>query len=410
MPATSDLIIFDDSAGQWGPLNDLRPLFDCRTGARTTRKRLEQALGARAAALWVADGDVASLVAANSDTPVKRWSEAAAPLCVNARWLALDHVEQVGDLAESEALVQADGAVVAVRLEAEGTRRFLEHWRLPDGVPRRQIDGDWLITRPWHVLDHLARALHHDLATFDLPTLREGQRRAVCFGDHLVRVHPDTTIQPGAVFNSEQGAIVIEQGALIGALAVLEGPCYVGPGSHIAAHAHLRPNTSIGPMCKVGGEISHSILHGYSNKGHHGYLGHAQVGQWVNLGAATNVSNLKNTYGPVRVQLEPDGEREDTGRQFHGPIIGDFARTAIGSRLSTGCVIGTGAMLASSRFAPACVPRFAFLTDAGQVMHDLDALFTTLRRMMQRRHGELSPELEQRLRNLAAANTRANRK
>lgn len=397
------LIIFEDGAGQWGPTSDLRALFDLRTGAHTTRWRTEQALQTKAAALWVDSEKLALLVATQSDVPVNRMPEAATFLCINARWLALRETEMVRALATGQALAQADGAIVAAHLEASEARNLLDGKHPADSVQTRRLAEDILIARPWHVLDHLAAALQHDLAIFDYPSLRDGHQRATCFGDYPVRVHPDTTLQPGAVFNSEQGPIVIEPGALIGALAVLEGPCYIGPGTHVAAHAHLRPNCSVGPMCKVGGEVSCTIIDGCSNKGHHGYLGHAQIGQWVNLGAATNSSNLKNTYGDVRVQLETDGEREDTGRQFHGPIIGDFARTSIGSRLATGCVIGTGAMLASSRFAPPCVPRFAFLTDSGMAMHELDAFFTTARRMMERRDCEISAELEKRLRDLATA-------
>jgi UDP-N-acetylglucosamine diphosphorylase/glucosamine-1-phosphate N-acetyltransferase len=395
------LIIFDDGAGQWGPVADLRPPFDMRTGACTTRQRIEQVLRLKAAALCVADNGLVPLLAEQSDVPINASPRARALLCVNARWLGLREIDSVCALDLGQALVQTDGAVVAAHLDADAAGELLRHGRLPDEVELQRVADDVLITRPWHVLDHLATALHHDLATFDYPLLRDGQQRATCFGDYPVHVHPDATLQPGAVFNSEQGPIVVEPGALVGALAVIEGPCYVGADSHVTAHTHLRPNTSIGPMCKVGGEISCSIIHSYSNKGHHGYLGHAQVGQWVNLGAATNSSNLKNTYGAVRVQLEADEEREDTGRQFHGPIVGDFVRTSIGSRLSTGCVIGTGTMLASSGFAPPCVPRFSFLTDDGIAMHEMEAFFTTAWRMMDRRDCELSPSLEERLRDLA---------
>src|SRR5690606_29763654 len=106
------------------------------------------------------------------------------------------------------------------------------------------------------------------------------------------------------------------------------------------------------PTCRIGGEVSHSIFQSFSNKTHGGYLGHALVGEWVNLGAATNASNLKNTYGSVRMQLAARGPREDTGLLQLGPILGDYVRTAIGTRIPTGAVIGTGCMISLSGFAP----------------------------------------------------------
>ncbi len=159
----------------------------------------------------------------------------------------------------------------------------------------------------------------------------------------------------------------------------------------LAAHTAL-PGTSVGPHCKVGGELKRTILQGYSNKAHGGYLGDAIVGQWCNLGANTNVSNMKNTYGHVRVQLEADEAPEDTGQTKQGPIIGDFVRTAIGTRLLTGSVVGTGCMLAVSDFAKNA-PRFSFCTDHGSKVHELQALLNTADRMM-KSHGLTLSEAE----------------
>src|SRR5699024_3671599 len=127
------------------------------------------------------------------------------------------------------------------------------------------------------------------------------------------------------------------------------------PRCVIQPHALIRRYAAIGPFCKVAGEVSFSILQGYVNKGHSGFLGHAVIGAWCNFGAGTTASNLKNTYGHVRLQLAGDAAPIDTARMFHGPVMGDFVRTAIVTRLSTGTVLGTGCMIATSGFAP----RFA---------------------------------------------------
>jgi UDP-N-acetylglucosamine diphosphorylase/glucosamine-1-phosphate N-acetyltransferase len=119
--------------------------------------------------------------------------------------------------------------------------------------------------------------------------------------------------------------------------------------------------SSIGPRCVVHGEVSNCVFLGYANKGHDGFLGHSVVGRWVNLGAGTINSNLKNTYGNIRLLL--GSERVETGMQFMGSLIGDHVKTAIGTMMPTGCVVGTGANLFGSKRPEAAVPPFAWGTE-----------------------------------------------
>ncbi len=200
----------------------------------------------------------------------------------------------------------------------------------------------------------------------------------------------DGHCEPGARLLAMQGPIVLEAGTHVGANAVIYGPTWVGPQTRVNAQATIGPHVVLGPHCKVGGEVKSACLHGYSNKAHSGFLGNAIVGEWVNLGADTTVSNLKNTYGSVRVQLDPDGVPEDTGRTFHGPIIGDHVLTAVGTRLLTGTCIGTGAMVTLSGFAPKYVAGMCFHTDGSAQPYDLPAFITSARRRMARRGVEPS--------------------
>lgn len=399
------LLVYDDGRGQWGPLTDLRAAFDLRSGAQTTLERIQRALGSPGADLWVRQPDLAPLVTEQYGRAVNQLNGKPL-LCVNGRWPGIRCSEQIRALKVGMALVQSDGQVIGAHLESATARNFLERGELPDGMTAQRVDENLLMDRPWHLLDQLETTLPADLAASGLPCLEDGGRGAVCFGRHPVQVAPDAQLQPQVVFNSEHGAIVVESGALIGALAVLEGPCYIGRDSQVVCHAHIRPHTVIGPVCKAAGEISFSIMQGFSNKAHHGYLGHSLVGQWVNLGAATSVSNVKNTYGRVRVQLEADEEAQDTGRQFCGLIIGDHVRTAIGTRLMTGGCVGTGAMIATPQFPPKCVRRFCFFTADGAAPCQIDRLISTCRRMMSRRGAELSVQCEQRLREMAAKERR----
>ncbi|MHC4093362.1 MAG: hypothetical protein ACYSVY_24340, partial [Planctomycetota bacterium] len=173
------------------------------------------------------------------------------------------------------------------------------------------------------------------------------------------------------------------EGARICPHAYVAGPAYIGPGSTVNPQAYIHGGTSIGPICRVGGEIDGCIITGYSNKQHDGFLGHSYVGSWVNLGAGTVNSDLKNTYGPVRVSL--NGRQVDTGLTFFGSIIADHVKTGIQQTLPTGAVIGFGSMAACSRILPKFVPSFSWLTDAGLTEAAANRMLATARKVMLRR-------------------------
>ena len=148
----------------------------------------------------------------------------------------------------------------------------------------------------------------------------------------------------------------------------------------------------IGPRCKVGGEVGSLIMQGNSNKTHDGHLGDAIVGSWVNLGAGTLNSNLLNTYAEVSMQLGAGEPAQSTGRVFMGCVIGDHVKTAIGTRIMTGCVLGTGSMIASSTPPSLYTERFTWRTDAGEAIYRLDKFLSVADIVMARRQMEMSPQ------------------
>ena len=397
------LLIFDDGCGRWGGMTDLRPVFDLRTGAYTTRERIERSVGIAAAALVVPAAQAGLAQQQASPVTVYGPPKRGQWLLVNGRWGGIAAEKQVRELPLGSALVQPDGQLIAAHIEHDQPASLFNDGdcQLPQETMLQEIAEPVLLERPWHIFDQLNDLLGADLGAADFPDCDCSRYDAVRFGDCHVRVAPDVWLQPKVVFNATQGPIVVDHRALIGAMSVLEGPCYIGPYSQVSCHAHIRPYTVIGPVCKAAGEISHSIIHGYTNKGHHGYLGHSLVGEWVNLGAATNVSNLKNTYSPVRMKLAADTQSEDTGRQYQGPLIGDFTRTAIGTRLLTGTCVGTGTMLARSGYPPGFIDRFSFITDTETQRYDIDKFIVTAKKMMARRERQMSQSLENRLRSLA---------
>jgi UDP-N-acetylglucosamine diphosphorylase/glucosamine-1-phosphate N-acetyltransferase len=258
-----------------------------------------------------------------------------------------------------------------------------------------------LLLHPWDLHAHLEVTLRDDLLASGLPAYTSGVATIVTAGSHPIKAAGSAKLHPMVVINAEKGPVVIDEHAVIGSFAVVAGPCYIGPGTIIAPHTHLRANTSIAGSCVIGGEVSAAVIDQCTNKSHTGYLGNAIVGQWVNLGADTNASNLKNTYGHVRMTLERDGQPHDSGLTKLGPVIGDFVRTAIGSSIMTGSCIGTGSMLALSSFAPKFVDRFRFVTDQGDQPYDIEKFLQTARQMTRRRRMELPAAMEARLRELA---------
>ncbi len=214
----------------------------------------------------------------------------------------------------------------------------------------------------------------------------------VVLGDPSRVITHRAVVEPQVVFDVRKGPIVLEEDTVVRAGTRLEGPLWVGRDTWLVGGV-IR-HSVIGPHCRVHGEVAASVFLGYANKSHDGFLGHSVVGQWVNLGAGTITSNLKNTYGEVRLDL-PDG-RLATGRTNVGTLFGDHAKMAIGSLLATGTVIGTGANVVGAP-VPRYVAPFRWGDDPAARL-DVDRFVTVAGRVMPRRGVEVTPEIEASLR------------
>jgi len=253
------------------------------------------------------------------------------------------------------------------------------------------------IETPWGILDQLPTLLASDLQhASELGSPKSGS----VVGEHRIDVDESVVVFPGVVFDVTEGAIRVEEGATIRPNAVLCGPCWIGKGSTIIDGAHIKANTSIGPKCKIGGEVGGSIFQGNTNKSHQGHLGDSVVGEWVNFGAGSTNSNLLNTYGDV-ILTDLDGNHHRTNRQFVGCFVGDHVKFAIETRIMTGTIVGTGAMIASTKPVPSPTPRFAWHTDSGSRTYQIDKFLDVARTVMARRGKELKLATESMLRKLA---------
>jgi len=218
----------------------------------------------------------------------------------------------------------------------------------------------------------------------------------VLINDDAITINSNAKISAGTILDASQGAIIIDENATLDIGVLVKGPVYIGKSSIINPGAKIRGPVSIGEFCKVGGEVEDSIIHAFSNKQHDGFLGHSYVGEWVNLGANTNTSDLKNNYSNIRVHLN-NCDPTDTGKMFIGSLIGDFSSTAISTKLNSGTYIGTGSNIFSDGFQKKYIPAFTWGED-NKV--GLNRFIKKCEISMSRRNRDLSEALKNRLINI----------
>ncbi|WP_375562226.1 GlmU family protein [Bernardetia sp. OM2101] len=250
------------------------------------------------------------------------------------------------------------------------------------------------LERTWDIFRANKQEIEKD---FDLITTgRKSQeitdKHTVLYNEERIFVEEGATIR-AAILNAEKGAVYIGKNASIEEGAIIRGSFALGEGSVINTNSNMRGDTTIGKFCKIGGEVSNCVFFGYSNKGHDGFLGNAVIGEWCNLGAATNCSNLKNNYGTVRIWNYAEENYEKTELQFCGLLMGDHSKSGICTMFNTATVVGTGANVFGEGFPPKFIPSFAWGNGNHQtkfVTTHLDALFKTAERMMSRRDVEFT--------------------
>jgi len=212
--------------------------------------------------------------------------------------------------------------------------------------------------------------------------------------DKDIYVAAGATVHPMVVLDAENGPIYIDEGAEICRFTRIEGPCYIGREA-ILLGAKCREGMSIGPVCCVGGEVEESIIHGHSNKYHDGFLGHAYVGEWVNLGALTTNSDLKNDYSDVTVVLNGKSS-VNTGSTKVGSLIGDHTKTAIGVLFNTGSYVGAMSMLlGTGKPLPKFLPSFSWYVEGAVTKgYGKGELYKTAAAAMSRRGSQWTPAEE----------------
>lgn len=399
------LVFEDERVERLGVLATARPACDITLGATTLHDALAAfgtvarllrphlarylaALAGHRVALWGGSADMPA--------PAPTFMHGAIALVVNARVIpSRENLARLRSLVEAgrRAIIRHDGIVHAALLhrtpEGSGADddalvEILAHASQAPrvlaalGMPAADVTLD-LLDDASHVIAAHERTLEGSL-TMKIDSGRFREIRAGLFvadGAHVA----DEVV-------ARHGPVVVAANAEIGPFVCLDGPLWIGPRTKVNPHAWLRAGSAIGADCRVGGEIEATVIEAFSNKAHDGFLGHSHVGSWVNLAAGTITSNLKATYGPVRLhEHRADGSRAttDTGRQFFGALVGDLVKTAINSSLPCGARIGLAATVQGT--VGDVVPAFTNEILGGRSTADQAA--TVLERMMARRGLEL---------------------
>lgn len=399
------LYVFDDAVARtWQPFALTRPIGEMLFGAHTFRARAELLLGVRCAGLITADhlhgfdepdaAPITSLADVATDVPRVFISSRAV-----VDWNALRA------LPAGTALLRAGDHVIGCTLPA-GAANPPGQWidtPAPDGsqvvdVEARVLQNVWdlvsenpaQITRDHEAGTYVPRGVAGTSVAGNSPeedgyALPEGCD-AIGYAEGMLRLGADVTIEPNVVLDFSHGPIHLDDGVTVRAFTRLAGPAYVGRGSTLLGGPYEA--VSIGPVCRVHGEIEESVVLGYANKAHDGFLGHAYLGRWVNLGALTTNSDLKNNYGTIRMWT-PEGER-DTGLIKLGCLLGDHVKTGIGALINTGTVIGAGSNLYGTEMPPKYVPPFSWGSGADLSEYDVEKFLAVTDRVMGRRKLSLS--------------------
>lgn len=418
------IYLYDDARARgYEPFALTRPLAEMMAGALLQRVRWEAALQLPAAG-FISGAHLADFDEPGAQ-PMARGGMPAGTVLVNARFVprltSVTAQASAGPPPERREggvdlwLSARGGHAVAVRLTRELPADYFADGGLSiDEVARSSaettmVDGWWL-EDVWDLVRLLPEQLADDIAFLERSAGGRGMARwvappahATVLGTHQVLVSPGepgagaglagATIEPNVVLDATAGPICIGAASTVHAFTRLVGPCYVGRNSSILGDRVAA--SAVGDVCKVRGEMSNTIVLGHANKGHDGFVGHSYLGRWVNLGAGTITSNLKNTYGSVTLWT-PKGTR-DTGMQFLGTLFGDHAKTGIGTCLTTGTVLGSGANVYGAAMPPKVVPPFSWGSAPPYSVYRLDKFLDVAERMMERRHITLSPTARRQL-------------
>ncbi|MFQ6615590.1 MAG: GlmU family protein [Fidelibacterota bacterium] len=395
----------DDQFGSLQPLVHLRPVYNLTCGIRTLREKLTGSFPDASVILHVRDYLLEVTKREHPDYSVNRVpSDARTVLFLNGRVVAHGDFGERFEYDGKDCVYMSGRTPVAAWLSGENLKKIGDRFKSNvlsfsdfSHLENRTADVP-LVTYPWDLVNRNGEQI---VADFDVLTSGSPQSQGeLSESAHLlnpdhIHISRGAKIGPGVVLDAENGPIYVGNNSRILPNSVIEGPVSMGDDSLIKVGAKIYENTTIGKVCKVGGEVEESIIDSYSNKQHDGFIGHAYLGSWVNIGAGTNNSDLKNNYGPVKVFV--NGKLTDTGSMFVGLFMGDHSKSGINQMFNTGTVVGVCCNVFGPGQPPKFVPSFSWgTTDGVFTTYKMDRAFEVAGKVMARRDVEFT-ELDENL-------------
>lgn len=390
------LVIFEDElAGNFSPIALTRPVFELLCGHTSLRDRLHAALDVQTWGVLVRDylqGDYEERFSECRVNSLEQLPDEPS-LFVNAR--CLPDLQKIQKLSISDVGLIDDHAVAFfVPGETVGTLslKTITNYAQELLLKRTPVDvGGTLLRYPWDLVSANQHQIREDFKSIPANLIEKDLPAHVAFlGDRSqIRIDDSAHLDPYVVIDARHGPVTIENGVIVQAFTRIEGPAFIGRETRLF-RANIREGTTIGPVCRIGGELEESIIHGYANSYHDGFLGHSYVCPWVNMGALTTNSDLKNDYSSVRVPVA--GQMVDSGTTKVGCMIGDHAKTAIGTFFNTGSSIGVMSMiLPAGELQPKHVPSFTRMWHGQmEAISDVEEYLRTARTAMERRGKAMS--------------------
>ncbi len=372
----------DNFCAQLYPFTRTRSAADLRCGILTIRERWEKMLGISGSGTFTNDTLQAVYPIDENKGEV---------LLINSRLMGGEGVlEAVQALPGGIVLRSAEGVFLAARL-AEMPRNRVDFEKFTADFGEIVVSAAVLLNRIWDIFSLNGTWIKKD---FDLLT-RKRLSVLIPAGVQMKKneqifLEEGAKIGLGVLLNAADGPVYIGKNAEIMDGAIVRGPVALGEGAVVKMGAKIYGDTTIGPGCKVGGEVSNTVFFANSNKGHDGFLGNAVIGEWCNIGADTNASNLKNNYDKIKIHDDATDKRLATGLTFCGLLMGDHSKCGINTMFNTGTVVGVSCNIYGGEFPPSYIPSFSWGGAAGFKTYALDKALDTADRMMARRGKSLA--------------------
>ena len=383
-----NFILFDNfRRSNLFPLTYLRPVADIRTGILTIREKWEHFLGQKTSSLTESYLRNKYPIVKADDNVMINGSVCPGP----------ELVKEILALKTGEVLFQGD-AIIAMRLHVFDLDSLDEE--KIDDVNMVESKCDLLkIHHTWDIFSLNGRAIKDDYEMITAGRKSEPLSKTNRLIGKQIFIEKGARVEC-SILNTETGPIYIGKDAEIMEGCIIRGPFSLGDHSVLKMGAKIYGPTTIGPYCKVGGEVNNSVFFGYSNKAHDGFMGNSVIGEWCNIGADTNTSNLKNTYDNVKLWNYADHTFVDTGLQFCGLIMGDHSKCGINTMFNTGTVVGISSNIFGAGYQRNFIPSFTWGGPAGFRAYHIDRAVAVAKRVYQRRNIEFDEIEEDILRNI----------